>query len=206
MNNLLLNSGGKLNEYSQKIRDIQKVRECEKINKNESTKTSLLTNLIIKPVSVSECERSFSNEEYERKKKEYEINREKYWLNRSNAPYKGITDATTNIKTESELVIHRVSNLDKLNVEERYDELKRGIEQHNNELKEKYAFSKEATNRKKFEYSHRYSDRKKYNPQQHKDLKESVVTSDMVDKEALVSQLVSNGIFSEDELKMFGLS
>ena len=199
MNNLLSSyPREKLNA----MRDIQKVKECERINKLEATQTSILANLIIKPVNSRD--NTFNNNDYEETKVKYNTDKEKYWANRNNVLYKGITDASTNIKTESEFIIHKVTDIDKIGTEERYNKFRNDIETHNNELKEKYALDKEASNRKKFEYSHRYSNRKKYNPSSHTEMKNSVEKC-MMEKEVLVSQLVSNGIFSIDELKMFGV-
>lgn len=225
MNNLLLNFSNpvnfdstntntrarRLNPNIQKIKDLQKVREYEKINKLEQTIDSKkLVDMIIKPEKVDKV--NFDEKVYESRKLD-QNNLEKYWSQRTNMPYKNILkdeNYSKEIKDERDLVIHMVTHKDKLGVEEKYKEIKNNIREHNQELCKIYSTTEEGNHKRKFEYNHRYKDKKKYNPSSHKEMKDTKMNDitkaePSIDKEVIVSELVSNGIFNEDELKMFGL-
>lgn len=205
MNNLLLNQVPKMIDPNiQKIKDIQKMKEYERNN--------IIRDIIFAPETVVKNNNDY-NDILNAKIKEYK-NIENYWKGRTNQPYKNILkneDYSKIIKNENDLIIHKVTSNDKIGIKEKYTEIKKNIEQHNNELKVLYSTSEEAQHKKKFEYNHRYRDRKKYNPSTFNELKKEKETENIkvqkivVDKENIVNHLVSNGIFNEDELKMFGV-
>lgn len=210
MNNLLLNNNNKtINPNIQKIKDMQKIKEYEKINQIEITKDNI-KDLILKPIKLTKNNQDYSNI-LKTKQQEYK-NVENYWKGRTNQPYKNILkdeDYSKTIKDEKDLIVHRVTANDKLGVKEKYNEIKKNIENHNKELGVIYSTSEEAQHKKKFEYAHRYRDKKKYNPSSFNDMKKAKVEEVeaekviSIDKDNILSQLVSNGIFNEDELKMF---
>jgi hypothetical protein len=211
MNNLLLNNNTKkINPQIQKIKDMQRIREYEKINKIETITGDKLRDIIIKPAIITKD--ANLNEKVSKRVSEHGVV-EEYWKKRTNMPYKNILkneDYTKTIKNEDDLIIYKVTNQDKDKKEfdNKFMEIKKNINEHNNELKKIYSSSEETLHKKKFEYNHRYKDQKKYNPSSFNELKKDYKEENlpqMVDKENIINQLVSNGIFNDDELKMFGI-
>lgn len=208
--NKLINNNNKVDmsvkEKIIQLKNEQKMKEYEKIN-NLST----LTNLVIQPISIQKGQVDYA-EKYQLKKNEYTNDALEYvWKSRTNVPYKNIlkdlANQRTEIKSSDDLIVHRVSNNDKIGIKEKFDEIKKNIQIHNSELKETYSTTEELNHRKKFEYSHRYK-YQKYNPSSFENLKKNTDTNPCekpINKEMIIDSLIKDGIFNEDELKLFGL-
>lgn len=136
-----------------------------------------ITEYIICPIKVerssrNEIERYVSDEEAKLAKKYIEDN---LWKNRTNAPYKNILkneDWKKQFSTANDLIVHRVSHLDKIGLLDEYKKLVRLMEKHNNELKVIYSTTKESEHLKEFEYVNKYKYTVKYDPKDYNDLKE----------------------------------
>lgn len=149
------------------------------------------------------------------------INKQKsnYWEKRTNKPYKNIITDKKYINPflnkrkikESELVVHKVTPLDKEGVDDEYEDLQDKLEKHDNELKVIYSTNKKAEHKKKFEYSHKYKYRVAYNPSDHDKLKKDKIEyykreqkkaeagKEKVD--TIINSLIDDGMLDEDEIQ-----
>jgi hypothetical protein len=145
--------------------------------------------------------------------------KQNFWNKRTNQPYKNIiTDKkyidpfiNKKIINQKELIVHKVSKLDKNGVDEDFENLQNNIEKHDNELKVVYSTTKEAEHKKKFNYNHKYKYRVSYTPSNHNKLKKNKIEfykkeqkkseqgKDKVD--TIIASLVDDGILDEDEIE-----
>lgn len=218
-------------QQMQKIKEMQQMKQMEKLNEVElSMDKEKIKESIIKPIKIErnkqdkiEVERKWKEAEnayYDKtgKKTDYGSEIKQYWSKRTNQPYKNILkneDYTKQIKSDKDLIIHRVTNKDKEGVEEGFVDLQNKIEKHDDELKVIYSTSKQNEHKKKFEYNHVYKYRVQHDAKDHTDLKEDRITyykKQQKKEEAgkkkldvLLDTLISDGIFDKDELSGLAL-
>jgi hypothetical protein len=158
--------------YLAKINELEKNRDKLHLDKNE------LKNAIIRPIRVEksdvrETEIKFKDLENEMLNKK---NLEELWKKRTNEGYKHIIRdekyQKKQYKKKEDLIVHKVTDLDKKDTEKNYDNKKKDIEVHNGELKSQYTLSKELEYKKKFEYNNRCKTAVKFDPKAHEDLKD----------------------------------
>jgi hypothetical protein len=136
-----------------------------------------ITEYVIAPIKIeksdsSEIERLMNDETSMMTKDFIEKN---WWNSRTNAPYKNILkdeDWKKEFKSQKDLIVHKVTNLDKIGLMEDYEALLKIIETHNGQLKTIFSSSKENEHKKAFKFVQKYRDRMKYNPKDYNDLKE----------------------------------
>lgn len=136
-----------------------------------------ITEYVIAPIKIEksdkcEIDRMFDEENNRCTKDFIEKN---WWTQRTNAPYKNILkdeDWKKDFKKLDDLVVHRVTGLDKVGLMEDYHSLLNIIEKHNGQLKVIFSASKESEHKKAFKFVQKYRDRMKYNPKDYNDLKE----------------------------------
>lgn len=213
------------NANMQKIREMQQIKQIEKINQLESVDNEKIRESVIKPIKIE-----ISNQEKERIKQElrqlesnYKVNKEntneqlqKLWKERTNQPYKNIIkneDYKKNIKNRDDLIVHRVTLLDKDGkvAEKNYTDLKNKIETHDKELKVIYSTDHKNEHLKDFEYKQIYKYRMKFDPKDHDKLKvdqikyykneQKKLEENKKKYDDLIDSLVNEGIFDENELK-----
>lgn len=146
---------------------------------------------------------------------------QKYWEQRTNEPYKNILkneDYTKNFKKEEDLIVHKVTDLDKdeEKLEFEFKDLEDKIEKHNKDLKIIYSSSKEAENKKKFEYNNVYKFRIKYDPKDHDEKKKDKIEyykkeQKKIEKgnkkfNEIVESMVNNDLFDKDQLEKLGIT
>lgn len=99
---------------------------------------------------------------------------ENWWKQRTNAPYKNILkdeDWKRSFKSKDDLIVHKVTNLDKIGLMKEYEALMELIEKHNGELKIIYHASKENEYKKAFKFVQKLKYRVQYDPKDYNDLK-----------------------------------
>jgi len=97
-----------------------------------------------------------------------------WWAQRTNAPYKNILKDENwkkEIKSGKDLIVHKVTDLDKVGLQEDYIKLQKLLETHNGELKVIFSASKESEYKKSFKFVQKYKYRMKYDPKDYNDLK-----------------------------------
>ena len=92
-------------------------------------------------------------------KNKYNSDINHYWNNRTNEPYKNIIkndDYKKKITNTSDLVVHKVTHIDKLGVENDFKKLQNEIDKQDNDLKNLYSNTKKQEHINVFEYNHKY--------------------------------------------------
>ena len=135
-----------------------------------------LTEIIIAPIKIAKNNASEIAKVYNENCVQYSKTfvEQQLWRNRTNAPYKGILkniDTQKQIKHSNDLIVHRVTNNDKIGLLKEYSELQDVIKNHNGELRVIFSASTESEHLKKFNYVQRFKDQDKYNPKDYNDLK-----------------------------------
>jgi hypothetical protein len=159
---------------SQQVRNTNEFRKIEKKQKANPEEEKLI-NAIIKPIKIEknnlETTRKFNEAE-----KTYKVELNEYWKKRNNKPYKVILkdqDFTKDFKTKEDLIVHKITEQDKIGVDKDYVKYVKDKEEHTKDLKENiYSKSKELENKKKFsEYNNKYTYKVAYDPRKGEELK-----------------------------------
>lgn len=172
------------NLYQQinKLKNIQQIKQLEKYNDldkfidKDKLKESIITSIqIIKP-NQNQIITDFTL-----LNQNYEPLLHKYWGNRNNVPYKNIlknedyTKIPLNNAKKEDLIVHKVTDADKIGLLDEYNELNKILERHNTELTIIYSSSKEAEYKEKFKYYNASQSRIKYDPSDFKKLKKDKI-------------------------------
>jgi hypothetical protein len=182
MNNQILNNN---HIYSSNIYDrnfhqqmqMAKREQMKKIRNISDLKMSKeqITEYVIAPIKVERNDSRELRKLYDDEQLKLTDNyiREKWWNNRTNMPYKNILkneNWNKDFRTQKDLIVHKVSKLDKIGLIDDYNKLVKMLEKHNDELKVVYSSSKETEHKKKFKYVNKYKYRYKYDPKNFKEL------------------------------------
>ena len=184
MNNQMLNNNPL---YASNIHDqsfyqqmmLQKDEQIRKVNNISElglTKEQI-TEYVIAPIKIEKSDKT------EIEKLTEDLNsmmtkkfiEENWWSKRTNAPYKNILhneDWKKDFKKEGDLIVHKVSDLDKVGLMDDYKLLTSLIEKHNGELKVIFSTSEETEHKKAFKFVQKYKYRMKYDPKDYNDLKD----------------------------------
>ena len=200
-------------KYLSKINELEKNRDRLQLDKDE------LRNAIIKPIKIDkndkndrqeiiikyrDLENNFSNKELEN-----------LWNKRTNQGYKHIIKderyQKKDYKKKEDLIIHKVTELDKIGVDNELKHFEETIETQNGELKIQYSQSKELEHKKKFEYNNKYKYAIKYNPKAHEELKDNNVEyfkqeQEKIEKDKkkiddIMQSLIETNMLTEEEKK-----
>jgi hypothetical protein len=193
-----------------RINDLEKNRDRLSLDKDE------LRNAIIKPIKIDKGEK----QEMVIKWKDIERNytkpeMEQLWSKRTNQDYKNIIKddkyKKKDYRKKEDLIIHKVTNLDKIGVNKELEDYENKIESQDGELKVQYSQSKELEHKKKFEYNNKYKYAVKFNPKVHEDLKEDNVEyfkkeQEKVEKDKkkiddIIQSLMNSNILTDEEKK-----
>lgn len=184
-NNMLLNNNPNLmnkdmQNYMAKMRQEQEIKKLQKSSDMiDIYDKSIIYNSVIRPIkvnqpSVNEMLNRYNNIGVSRDKEQ-----KMAWNKRTNQPYKVILGEENAKKfigrkkiDRDELIVHRVTDADKIGLNEELDKLKNVYNNHNKELSDIYSASKELENKKKFEYTQKEKYRIKYNPKDFDGLKD----------------------------------
>lgn len=203
----------------QKIKNIQKMKQIERMADIESkVNQEKIRESVIEPEKIER-----NNKDIKSKYHEAEMHytdkavKSELWDKRTNEPYKHIIkkpDHWKPIKTEKDLIVHKVTKLDK-NIEQVEKELKQKegeMEKHNSELKVIYSASQKNEHAKKFNYNHVYKyQRIADDSKAHTDMQKDAISyykkqqqeqeTDKKTKDSLIEEVINKGLFSADELK-----
>lgn len=204
------------------LKKMQQSQILSKINELERNKDKLhldkdeLRNAIIRPIKIEKSDKQEIIIKYKDLEKNFNKKElESLWSKRNNQAYKNIIKDEKYLKKDyrkkEDLIVHKVTDLDKLGVDDDLKEFEGKIETQNGELKIQYSQSKELEHKKKFEYNNKYKYAGKYNPKAHDDLKEDNVEYFKQEQEKLekdkkkiddiIQSLMSSNILTEEEKK-----
>ena len=154
---------------------------------------------------------------YNNKENNFTKELEKAWVGRTNAPYKNIIkdDKRREFEKKEDLIVHTVTEKDKIGVNDEFVKFEKSINNHNKELKNIYSMNKELEHKEKFEYNHKYKFRIKHNPRNHMMMKDNVkeeYNKDEIEKnkrrvelDNLMSNLIKNGVLDKEDIEVSSL-
>jgi len=145
-------------------RDSYNMKKIQKFNKIDQTfDKDNLKQLIIKPVKIEKPNQNIASivsiREAESKKELDECIKK-----RTNQPYKGIIknfNYNKEFKKQDDLIVHKVTDKDKLGFNDEIDKYNSTIRTQNSEINDAYSKDKKNEHKKQFEYQHKYKYRNK---------------------------------------------
>ncbi len=202
-------------QHIQKIKQLQEFKQIEKMNEvDKKYDKKKIREAIIPTIKEQKGNVNELNKKTVEKTENFGTERELLWKQRTNSPYKNILkdeDYKKEFNKKDDLIIHKVTNADKIGIEEKFIGLIESLEKHNNELKLIYSFSKHNEHIKDFEYNHAYKFRIKHTPSDHSDLKQDnldyykdeqkKLEKDKQKVDEIIESLVSIGVLDEEEIK-----
>lgn len=170
-----------------------------------------ITDYVICPIKVARTSRDELVKAYDELNTEYtQKHVNDWWAGRTNNPYKNILkneDHTKKFNSAADLIVHKVTDLDKIGLLSEYKKLMKILEKHNNELKMIYSASNENESKKKFEYVNKFRDRMKYDPKDFNDLKDyykkeqKKLERDQNNIDNIIDMLMENENIDQNEIK-----
>ena len=158
---------------------MQQIQRAEKVN-NLKLSDKEISNYVICPIKVEKISSNEFNNELSQKENEYidEKNNKKlkeFWDGRTNMPYKNILkneDYSKDFKSKKDLIVHKVTNEDKLGIIDKFKEHKKVIDEQDDQLKITYSKDEKLKHKKDFQYKNVYKYRLKHNPKDYNELKD----------------------------------
>ena len=190
---------------SYNLKKIQKFNKIDQYHDKDSLKQ-----MIIKPEKVEKpnlnIENLVKNRESSGKKELDECIKK-----RTNQPYKGIIknfDYNRKFENEKDLIVHKVTDEDKLHFDEDIEKYRTEKEKQNKEIDSTYSKDKKNEHKKEFEYQHKYKYRSKLDNNGESDLridriefykKEQEKMEDSKKKiDDILINLIDSGVLSEN--------
>ena len=202
------------NMFQQKLNMVK----MEQINKLKQIAPNIdkdkLIEYVICPIKINKCDKNELNKNLSIIEKSYISDKTKnnelnsLWKNRTNLPYKTIirnNDYKKKIKSNKDLIVHKVTTEDKIGLMKQYDELQSILKQHNTQLSVIYSKSEELDHKKKFKYNNSYKFRLKHDPKNFNDIKElHKKEQTQIDKQQqkidnLINTLMDSDILNQNE-------
>lgn len=215
-----------MNTNSPQVMHAKQLQQMHQIKQDQNTvDKDKIKEILIKPIKLDKGTKLMFEKSFKEREADYKPKLEEYWSKKTNVPYKGILkneNHNIKVKTEKDLVVHRITQKDKdfKEVEGKYQEFNEKIKSHDGELNVIYATSKKGEHKKKFDYTHTYQYRKPELNNSDEDNKDHIkVKQDRYNYykeqqklqeknknkfDAVLETLASNGVFSADELGDFG--
>jgi len=146
--------------------NIKKIEKYNKLDQASSSNIDTLKNLIIKPTIINKNNNLDLNKILPTKQKEYDLEAHEAFKKRTNLPYKGIIKdfdfSKIRDKHSEDLIVHKVSNKDKLFFNDDKSKYEKTISKQNDDLTKTFSKDKINEHKKHFEYQHKYKFRNKF--------------------------------------------
>jgi hypothetical protein len=192
-----------------RIEQMKKVKNIKDLGKSQEE----LMEYVIQPLKIEKTKRDEIEPVYLDRKDNFEKVLNDFWKSRNNVGYKNIlkneNTSGKQFKNKEELIVHKVTNLDKIGLNKEFDKLRKLLKRQNKELKNIYTDDKEANFKKDFEYVNKYQHRLKYDPKSFDELKEYYNKEQMKiareDKKLgdLIDTLLESDVLEEDDKNKF---
>lgn len=187
---------------------IKRVRKISDLNLSKEQ----ITEYVIAPIKVAKSNSSEIQKLFDEQTNmiTQDFIQTNWWNTRTNAPYKTILKnekCDRDFKSKEDLIVHKVSNLDKIGLMDDYKKLVNMIEKHNSDLKVIYSASNENEYKKKFKHVNKYKYKMKYDPKNYNDLKnyykneQKKYESDQKRIDELITRIMDNDDISKSEIK-----
>jgi hypothetical protein len=193
------------------LRESYNLKKIQKFNKiDQAHDKDSLKEMIIKPEKIEKpnlnIENLVKNRESDGKKELDECVKK-----RTNQPYKGIIknfDYNRKFEKKEDLIVHKVTDEDKVNFDKDIEKYKSKKEEQNKEIDNTYSKDKKNEHKKEFEYQHKYKYRSKLDNGTESDLrvdriefykKEQEKMEDSKKKiDDILINLIDSGVLSEN--------
>jgi len=171
--------------YSGNIRDpnfynrinmakIEQIKKAKSVGDFGLDKRQLIE-YVICPMTVNRTPSDVIEREWGIIEQKFLPDRDEFQKGRTNQPYKNILkneNYSKTFETAYDLIVHKVTDEDKLGLIEDFEKLMSIIERHNKQLKMIFSISEKGKHLKEFEYTQKYKYRLQYNPKDFDDLKD----------------------------------
>lgn len=216
------------NIYQQmnKLKNLQQIKRLEKYNDlDKFIDKDTLKESVIAPIKVIKPPINKIVNDYTIIKQTFDPDSnflKELWNSRTNQPYKNILKNENYAKIplknakKEDLIVHRVTDADKIGLMDEFEELIQILEKHNNELKMIYTTSKEAEYKAKFIYHNASKFRIKYDPADFKKLKKDRIEfyqreqrkleRDKKKLEDLIESAILSGSLTDKDIKELELN
>ena len=159
-----------------KINEIKMMQNMTIVNKLQNK--DYIRDSLINPVNIIKKNNiNKNNNNLEDTEKFFKNQLEDAWKSRTNAPYKNILkneDYNKKINSKEDLIVHKVTENDKIGVEKELENYITEVSKHNSELKNIYSLDEKDSHLKKFEYNHKFKHRIKHVTSSHSKLKQNI--------------------------------
>jgi hypothetical protein len=169
--------------YMAKMEQLNRAKKVQNMNVSEDE----LYKYVINPIKVEKISEGELNREFNERQQNYLVEYDKnkkymgnktvreWWKKRTNQPYKNILKKENykkKFKNKSDLIVHKVTDEDKIGLMEELKNLEDILEEHNNQLSLIYSKSEKLKHKKKFQYNNIYKYRLKHDVKDYNELKE----------------------------------
>lgn len=221
-NNMINNQQMQMMNVYNHMMKYKQAQEMKKLQKTNDVTTvfdkQIVHESVIRPLKIERSDPGKIKILYDDRQSQWENEKRTAWAQRTNQPYKNIIKDQSYNKfigkqkiDKDELIVHRVTDSDKIGLNEEFEDLVRILEKHNNDLKVIYSTNKELEYKKKFEYNHREKYRILYDPKDYKDLKKDQLEyfkkeqrkleKDKKSIDDIIESLMSKGYLNENDIK-----
>lgn len=209
-----------LYNHMAKYKQAQEMKKMQKSSDvNNVFDKDLIHESVIRPIKIVRDDPHELINSYNKRNKDWTDERTIAWKERTNQPYKNVLKNENYDKfigrqgkiDVNELIVHKVTDEDKIGILEELKDLRHSIEKHNSELKVIYSTSKEMEHKKKFEYIHRDKYRIKYDPKDYEGLRKDQLEYYKKEQQKLeknkknvmevIESLLNKGILDEEDIK-----
>jgi hypothetical protein len=214
-NNNLLNRNNQQNlNQLHMMQMYQNMMKMKQDYSNKKIDDKMIYNAIIQPNKIERGDQEL-NKRYKVAEVNYKPEIDEWRKKRTNMPYKGVLkneNYNKDFKKQEDLIVHKVTQLDKLGLNEDFNKFVTGIEKHNGELKVIYSANNKNENYKKFEYNQKFKYNVQFNPKDFDELKQDKIkyleeqqkelVKDKENTDEIINILHMNGIIDDNELKL----
>ena len=188
---------------------IEKIKRAKNISDLGLNKNQLI-NYVICPITVTRMNKNELEQVWHKSVSDFKPQRDEWQKARTNMPYKNILkkeNYNREFKTKEDLIVHKVTNADKLELMENYEKLLNIIKKHNDQLEIIFSNSEKHKHLKKFEYVQKY--KYKHDPKSNVDDLKLIYKKEQ-DKiikgkkkyDEIVDALVQNKILDDNDIKL----
>jgi uncharacterized protein YjiS (DUF1127 family) len=209
------NTNNNMHQQMQNLKQLQEMKRMQKLNDIDRLyDKAIIHKSVIKPIEIIKPDKNTITQEYNRLMQNLESELNESWKKRNNQPYKNILkkeNYSRDFKHKKDLIVHTVTDADKIGLMNEFEELVQILEKHNSELKSVYSLDKKIEYKKKFEYNNRDKFRIKYDPKDYDGLKKDQIEYYKTEQQKLekdkkklddiIEASLASGLLSKEDLQ-----
>lgn len=201
--------------YMLKLKQAQELKKMQKFNDIDKVfDKAIIHESVIKPIKINKNDISEFNALLKKRESTWKQECEDCWKNKTNQPYKKILkneNYNKAIKNENDLIVHKVTDADKIGLMDELYDFANTLEKHNGQLVMIYSLDKESEHKKNFIY--KYQERVKYDPKDYDGLKKDQIEyykkqqmeleKNKKKVDDIIEYIMERGLLSESDIKEF---